>query len=65
MSRKLPGHDRCLICHPDLNKKWAKNNGKGLMRLRHSVAEEMQESTRLLDILARAEQETIADDENN
>ena len=61
MSRKLSEHDRCLVCHPSLTKRWK----KGLMRLRHSVAEEMQESTRLLDILVHAVQETVTDDENN
>ncbi len=62
MGWNIPGHANCLICHPDLVKGWAKTNGKGLKRLRHSVAVDMQESTRLLELLMRAKEESFDDE---
>ena len=64
MSYKIEGHQLCLICHPDLNKKFAKRSMKGMKRLRHSIAIELQESERLLDLLVRAEQETVRSDDD-
>lgn len=63
MGYRIEGHGNCLICHPDLNKKFAKRSMKGMKRLRHSTAVEMQESERLLDLLVRAEQDVWNDDE--
>jgi hypothetical protein len=63
MGWNIPGHGQCIICHPDLVRGWAKKNAKGMKKLPHAVAVASQESTRLLDLLARAEQESFSDDE--
>lgn len=60
---KIAGHQRCIICHPDLNKKFAKHNMKGMKRVKHSIAVKMQESEFLLDLIDEVEHENTSFDD--
>ncbi len=44
MGRKIQGHGSCLVCHPDLNRKYAKNDTKGLRRIKASIRRQLQDS---------------------
>ena len=64
MGWNIEGHGQCVICRPWLVTGWEKRYAKGKRLLPHKVAVKSQESERLLDLLSRAEQETIGVDDD-
>lgn len=50
MSKKLEGHQRCEICHPDLNPRWYKSgNGHGVKCLKPQDRRNTQDN--IIDLL--------------